>query len=520
VTGSTYDAVPYASRPFWQSQPAQLAAIARLFGLQAALPSTARVLELGCAAGGNMIPLAARYPQASFTGIDLAATQVAQAQHAIQALGLANIEIRQQSVADFTRGAAPFDYIICHGVYSWVAPKVQDAILRVCRENLSEHGVAFISYNTYPGWKMREVVRDTMMYHTRSLMQPPAKVEQARAILRFVEEISDERTAFGKMMREEAAIVAKSPDYYLFHEHLEANNRPCYFREFIERARAHELGFLGEALLSDMAPQRHGEKIFATVEKLAAGDILAVEQYMDFFRNRSFRQTLLVHSAQASKLKRVISPRSLRQFLFSSGFVPVRPAVPESGEELEFRHASGRSMKTVLPLLKAMLLSLAEAYPRALSYADWTAAVHAKLQGKIVLSDADMRSLEEHLVRFAVENVIQLHVEPAAFGSAGDAKPRAFAPARWAAEHGATQLSNLRHETVVLNQFEARLLALLDGNNTRAQLVDAVAGRAARREVTLMKNNIALTDPGEIRPIAAQLVGDTLAKCEKLALLS
>jgi methyltransferase-like protein/2-polyprenyl-3-methyl-5-hydroxy-6-metoxy-1,4-benzoquinol methylase len=517
---STYDTVPYESKPFAQSQPEQLAVIAQLFGLAPVMPSRARVLELGCSAGGNLIPLAARYPEAAFLGLDLSAKQVEQGQRTIGDLSLRNIEIRQQSITDWRGDAQPYDYIICHGVYSWVTPDVQDSILRLCRERLAPGGVAYISYNTYPGWKMREVVRDVMMYHTRGLSEPAQKLAQGRAILKFAEEISDANNAFGKMLREEAALVAKAPDYYLFHDHLEAENRPCYFREFIERAQAHQLGFLGEALLADMAPQRFGEKIYATLEKLSNGNILATEQYMDFFRNRAFRQTLLVHSAALRQVKRNVSPEVLRQFLLTCSFFPVRAAVPETGEELEFRHASGRSIKTVLPLLKAMLLSLAEAFPRTLSYADWVAAVRAKLQGKIVLTDADMRSLDEHLVRFAVENVIQLHVEASAAGRAQDAKPRAFAPARLAAERAAPVVTSLRHEGVALNQFEARLLALLDGRATHEQLVQAVVERAAKREFTLMKDNIQLTDEREIRPIAGKLVADSLAKFEKLALLA
>ena len=283
MSNTSYDAVPYASNAFPQSQPEQLAVMAKLFGLSPQLPSQAHVLELGCSAGGNLIPLAARYPPASFLGLDLSATQVELGQRTIQELGLKNIEIRQQSVTYMTKAKQPFDYIICHGVYSWVPADVQDAILRVCHENLAEQGVAYISYNTYPGWKMREVVRDVMMYHTRALAQPQQKLEQARAILKFSEEVSDANTAFGKMLREEAAVVAKAPDYYLFHDHLETENRPCYFRDFIDHAQRHELGFLGEAQLSDMAPQRFGAKVFETLQKLSAGNILATEQYMDFF---------------------------------------------------------------------------------------------------------------------------------------------------------------------------------------------------------------------------------------------
>ena len=161
---SSYDAVRYQSNPFPQSQPDRLAVVARLFGLQPALPSHANVLELGCASGGNLIPLAARYPDATFLGIDFLTVQVSAARRQIAAIGLTNIRIEQGDITNFSV-AEKFDYIICHGVYSWVPEATRAAILRLCRDGLSDHGVAYISYNTYPGWRLRQVVREAMLFH-------------------------------------------------------------------------------------------------------------------------------------------------------------------------------------------------------------------------------------------------------------------------------------------------------------------------------------------------------------------
>jgi tRNA G46 methylase TrmB len=72
-----YDEVPYTSRPFPQSQPSRLAALGQMFGLTPPCVATARVLELGCAAGGNLIPLAVAYPDARFIGVDLSGFQIA-----------------------------------------------------------------------------------------------------------------------------------------------------------------------------------------------------------------------------------------------------------------------------------------------------------------------------------------------------------------------------------------------------------------------------------------------------------
>ena len=126
---SSYDAVPYQPNPFPQSQPDRLAVVARLFGLQPALPSKANVLELGCASGDNLIPLAARYPDATLHGIDFSSRQVSAAQAQIAALAPRNIRIETGDIATFSP-PEKFDYIICHGVYSWVPEATRAAILR------------------------------------------------------------------------------------------------------------------------------------------------------------------------------------------------------------------------------------------------------------------------------------------------------------------------------------------------------------------------------------------------------
>jgi cyclopropane fatty-acyl-phospholipid synthase-like methyltransferase len=85
-----YDRTPYTSNSFPQSAPGHLAAIAHLFGLETAEVSSARVLEIGCAGGGNLIPFAAAHPQAHVVGIDLSQVQVDQGRTRAQALGLNN----------------------------------------------------------------------------------------------------------------------------------------------------------------------------------------------------------------------------------------------------------------------------------------------------------------------------------------------------------------------------------------------------------------------------------------------
>ena len=140
----SYDEMPYTSYPFADTHPSRLAAIAQIFGLNPPALENARILELGCASGGNLTPLALYYPNMQLVGVDYSSVQVNEGIEAIKKLGLKNVELKHMSIADITPELGLFDYIICHGVYSWIPKEVQDAILRVCNENLVKNGVAYV----------------------------------------------------------------------------------------------------------------------------------------------------------------------------------------------------------------------------------------------------------------------------------------------------------------------------------------------------------------------------------------
>ena len=88
-----------------------------------------RVLELGCGRGGNVIPMALALPEAHFCGIDLSSRQVDEARELARSVGVTNLELRSMSFEDIEDSFGPFDYVICHGVYSWVPREIQESLL-------------------------------------------------------------------------------------------------------------------------------------------------------------------------------------------------------------------------------------------------------------------------------------------------------------------------------------------------------------------------------------------------------
>src|SRR2546428_9549327 len=117
---ASYEEIPYESTPIHDAHPDVMATSALLLGLNPPAVPTARILELGCATGGNLITIALSLPDAQFVGIDLSPRQIAQAQPIIAKLGVKNVTLHVKSILNIDANLGQFDYIICHAVDSWL----------------------------------------------------------------------------------------------------------------------------------------------------------------------------------------------------------------------------------------------------------------------------------------------------------------------------------------------------------------------------------------------------------------
>ena len=231
-TRDSYDRIPYESTPFADTHPGHLACLARLYGIPAIDPSHCRVLELGCASGGNLIPMAARLPGSRFLGIELSGEQARAGAERVAALGLENCEIRAGDLMDMQDTGERFDYIIAHGVYSWAPPAVRERILELAAGLLSERGIAYISYNSLPGWRMRGMLRDMLLYRVRGIDAPTERLAVARHYLDFLDSaLGDIDASNAEYLRYEISRIRDAHPSYLFHEYLETYNEPVLFRE-------------------------------------------------------------------------------------------------------------------------------------------------------------------------------------------------------------------------------------------------------------------------------------------------
>src|SRR5262249_17557113 len=314
-----------------------------------------RVLELGCAGGGNLIPMALTLPASRLIGVDLSARQIADGQKLAAELALDNIHLRHLNILDVDQGLGQFDYIVCHGVYSWAPGPVRDKILEVCARNLAPHGVAFVSYNPYPGWHMNGMIRAMLCFHARRFARPEDRVRQARALLHFLAETAaPEPNAYSRLLQEGLEVFGNVDNSYLLHEYLEEVNEPVYFHQFVERAAGHGLQYLAEAEVHTMAPWRFPARVAEAVARLSS-NFIELEQFLDFVGNRKFRQALLCHADVA--LERHVRPERLTGLYVASALRPASPDLDvRSSREERFQSPRGRGPTTTDPLLKAALV--------------------------------------------------------------------------------------------------------------------------------------------------------------------
>lgn len=468
---ASYDETPYRSFPFAQSHPDRLALIGWLFGMTPPPVTRARVLELGCASGGNLIPMAASLPHAEFVGVDFSPAQVSEGMRDIAALGLANVQLHHRDIRDLGAELGIFHYVIAHGVYSWVPDAVREKLLALCAALLAPSGIAYVSYNTLPGWGMRGVVRTAMRYHTRQFTDAGLRVQQARAMLDFLaESLQGSTSTYASMLRAEADWVRTQPDFYLLHDHLEEVNAPVYFFEFVERAARHGLRYLGESAFKTMLPGDFPAAVAQTLARIAP-DVLKREQFLDFLRNRAFRETLLVR--EGVTLNRKVSPTRLMSLHVASPAQPVGDAAdPRLADAVEFRAPDGATTRTALPIAKAAMRFLVDAWPARLPFDELHVAA-AALAGLGDAAGAEARgTLATHLLHCFAAGIVELSTEPAPFVVVPGSRPRASPVATLHAMRG-TSVPNLRHEWVTVSEEARRLMPLLDGTRTREEIAAA-----------------------------------------------
>lgn len=510
---ASYEQLPYESSPQYPMHPDCLATLATLMGMDPPAVESCRLLELGCGDGGNLLPIAMALPDSRCVGVDLSPNHIRLGTRVVEELGMANVELRAADLLDLGDELGTFDYIVCHGVYSWVPRDVQDRILAICKRNLAPRGVAYVSYNTYPGWHFRGLVKDIVKFHTRELQDAEEKLSEARGLLNFLAESLPEESPYARVLQMEAKVFRRDEDHYLFHEFLEDVNQPMYFYEFMEQAQAKGLQYLGEAWFHtrlDNLPPRVRE----TVQDISRS-LIHREQYLDFLRARTFRRTLLCH-ANITLSRRPDLGQVLAMSVSAQAGPVDTPVDLASSGIAKFQIPRGETVSTNHPAVKSLFLTLYNARPRAIPAGELLEMVRQQLRD--LAADPAALPTEETFAALLVQahlgNSVVLHISPPKFAVQLSERPLASPLARLQARHG-RPVVNLRHQQCELTQLEHAVLVQLDGQHDRPALLEEL--RQLLRDAVLVPTTDAASPTAP--PALEDLLDASLVRIRDSALL-
>jgi len=481
-----YDNVPYKSSALPQTHPSRIGAMAALFGMLPRPIDNCRILELGCGDGSNLIPMAYALHKSECIGVDLAEKAISEGNKIINDLGLSNIDLRHMNILDINSELGLFDYIIVHGIFSWVPHQVQEKIFSICKNNLAPRGVAYLSYNTYPGCHLRDMIRNIMQFHSSHFSEPKQMVAQGYSILKFIAESSPQaHSPYSKVLNDEVNYMqqmhADSQFNYLYYDYLSELNIPLYFHEFIARAEKHGLKYLAESNIFEMHDMFFKEDIRNTLQRLGGSDIIVKEQFMDFIKGRRFRMTLLCHTD--IPLNRNLRPELMQKFYFNCPSQPVDENGKKLKEEisellvrkdLKFQRSNSSTIETNYLLPRAALIHLYNIWPQSMPFKELlkTAQEYRSQynsispdEGGVPVDDAFL--LGEMLLSSLYANIVEISCHAPHYEKNPGNRPTASEYARIQAR-SQTRVTNLCHKTIELgNSYAQYLIHLLDGTRDR-----------------------------------------------------
>jgi methyltransferase-like protein/2-polyprenyl-3-methyl-5-hydroxy-6-metoxy-1,4-benzoquinol methylase len=490
MADSNYEEIAYPSTPFKYSHPDHLYSLAALFGIEAVHPDRSRILEIGCAQGDNIIPLADQIPGADILGIDLSVAQIELASSRANAAGLDKLRLETMDLRDLGESQGQFDYIICHGVYSWIAADVQAELLSICRNRLAPQGLAYVSYNTYPGWYMRDMLRQMMLHHVQTIDDGKLRIEQSRALLQFLLESTEgDTSAYAKLLREEFESISRSRDEYFFHEYLEPDNNPVFFTDFVNRADAAGLQYVSETNIANLATNAVSLKSARKIRQLT-NDLVQRHQYTDFITNRKFRASLLCRKEIAAS--RSWNRKALEEFSYAGYFQPLEGSFDSGpGQQLSVKSMRGHVINTSAVALKALLEVLSAAYPASVQ----RARIFEHVRQRTAAAAAPEVSGEQALSALCEENLVKLIDRGDAMFTRVDdrfitditTRPIVSALARQQALDN-LPITTRMHTVFQADALERLLIPLLDGGADAADLAVRVARLIEEGTVVLRMN--------------------------------
>ncbi|MFZ6818626.1 class I SAM-dependent methyltransferase [Undibacterium sp. Ji22W] len=253
-----------------------------------------RYLDAGCGQGYNLIIAAICHPDSEFVGIDFLPEHIAHARGLAERCGVRNVRFIE---GDFIRLAedptslGEFDYAVCHGIATWVAPVVRNALFKLIGQVLKPGGVFYNSYNTLPGWLSMIPFQHLVLLEQKTksghlaIEAATSDIERLRTLApSIIKALPGMEARFQNMKTQDTS--------YLLQEYNNEFWEPLFVSQMIGDMANVKLNYLGTATLPEcfdaLLPKELKEWLF-TQESVTMR-----EQLRDYALNQSFRRDLYV----------------------------------------------------------------------------------------------------------------------------------------------------------------------------------------------------------------------------------
>lgn len=475
-----YDLLPYECRAVSHTHPARLATAALLKGRECAPPARCRMLELGCGDATNLLPLAVSYPESRFVGVDRSAVMIDAGRRVVRELRVTNVELVCADIAELGAGIGPFDYVVAHGVFSWVSDAARERMVAIFAEELSEAGVGYLSYNAQPGWGIRGYLRDLLLLHTRGIDDVAEKVRCAREHLARLHalRVGGAADPYAELLAQMIGALLERSDGYLLHEYLAEHNRAFSIVEMMDVLEARGLRILDDLVRATVDEVSHDMlEVQLYRDGLPAREVEAAGDLLTF---RQLRASLIGRDAPL----RVPSPQRIFESCeMAAALRPLDLAPWDADQEQRFETRQGAAITAKTPLLRAALTLLGDAYPASMRPRELLErgarllAAHMPEPPELKPEDAEEAFLD--LMRLRGLGFVELRAHPMPLVTRIGERPAVSPLTRIEAARG-RPVTNALHEPVALDATTAAVVALLDGTRDVAAIAEAL-GEGERR---------------------------------------
>lgn len=546
LSEALYDENPYVSLPFPQTRPELIRAlINRKYGAVAPAIDKARVLEIGCSHGFVLLPLAEQYPDAHFVGVDISKKHIDYGKKIAELAGYKNVDLRHMSISDFPKDEK-YDYIISHGVYSWVPENVRNDILRVMHDNLTPNGLVYLSANMYPGWDMKNVVKEFMLFHAHGMELSQEVVSRSLAALKVVSDAMQKEYGKGNnyyvdMFAAEAGAIQDKKAYYLLHEHFSQINEPKLLHQLVAEFAEHNLHFITDIkgmrdrISVNLSPQ--------TTELMdSIQDNVKREQYLDFIGRSTFSSMILCRSDT-----KMFAPENrgdlINEFLMythvthkidgegdnSKGFVNFNDesqVISYTFSQTDSSSAESITFNTSDPILKAVSHGIMENGFVPFKFSDIVGFV--KKYGVKIKDINDVHQKCAGLINKLISfNVLIVTFSNIAYYGQVPSKPKVFGLARVKASQikpedigvsDSAWVPNTISMVYALHYAQLIVARTADGTRTVQEIADEVYKAYNKGEVTF-SDLIMVTNEDQLKRYVLTFVHNTLTLFRKISLL-